>query len=216
MYPRFMSTWLVLLAVNSFTYASEEPPAVTTAPIYLPYYNEESWSLVRGSIISSNSKAKETTYTIFCPDTDDSNPPECDLSLEFPFVLAEGPDTVRFHGTHTSRLTANLECNLQGTTRATCSGYSSFNKGYNDGVHTGPTEVTWTSTYSGSDVEWGILTMGELPHDPDVVTEVSSTPTDFVSMPIATNGDNAGTGLRVNVRAALLTAGCTLMVGWLW
>jgi hypothetical protein len=49
-------------------------------------------------------EAKETTYTIFCPDTDDSDPPECDLSLEFPFVLVEGPDTVRFHGTHTSRL----------------------------------------------------------------------------------------------------------------
>lgn len=25
--------------------------AITTAPIYLPHYNEESWSLVRGSII---------------------------------------------------------------------------------------------------------------------------------------------------------------------
>uniref|UniRef100_A0A0D2XQV6 Uncharacterized protein n=1 Tax=Fusarium oxysporum (strain Fo5176) TaxID=660025 RepID=A0A0D2XQV6_FUSOF len=99
MSPRSKSIWLALLAVNSFAYAIEEPPAVTTAPIYLPYYDEDSWSLVRGSVISS--------------------------------------------------------CNLQGTTRATCSGYSSFNEGYNDGVHTGPTEVTWTSTYSGSEVEWG-------------------------------------------------------------
>ncbi|EWZ42180.1 hypothetical protein FOCG_02641 [Fusarium oxysporum f. sp. radicis-lycopersici 26381] len=214
MSPRSKSFWLALLAANSFAYAIEEPPAVTTAPIYLPYYDEDSWSLVRGSVISSDAEAKETTYTIFCPDTDDSDPPECDLSLEFPFVLVEGPDTVRFHGTHTSRLTANLECNLQGTTRATCSGYSSFNEGYSDGVHTGPTEVTWTSTYSGSEVEWGVLTMGELPHDPDPVTAVSSTPTDFVSMPIATNGDNAGASLDVSFKAALLAACCTLVVGW--
>jgi hypothetical protein len=28
-------------------------PTVTEAPIYLPYYDERSWSLVRGSIIST-------------------------------------------------------------------------------------------------------------------------------------------------------------------
>lgn len=98
------STWLALLALDSVAYAEQEPPTITTAPIYLPYYNEESWSLVRGSVISSDEEARETTYTIFCPDTDDSGPPECDLSLEFPFILVEGPGTVRFHGTHTSRL----------------------------------------------------------------------------------------------------------------
>ncbi|KAF4963691.1 hypothetical protein FSARC_8335 [Fusarium sarcochroum] len=219
MYLGRTSTWLALLAVNSVAYASEEAPAVTAAPIYLPYYNEEAWSLVRGSVISSDSDAKETTYTIFCPDLDDVYPPECDLSLEFPFVLIEGPDTVRFHGTHTSHLTASLECRLQGTTKATCSGHSSFNKGYDDGVHTGPTEVKWTSTYSGDEVEWGVLTMAELPHDTDPFTAASATPTDateFVSMPIATNGDSAGTNLPINVgRAAFLTVCCTLMVGWL-
>lgn len=98
------STLLALLAVNSVAYAEQEPPTITTAPIYLPYYNKESWSLVRGSIISSDEQAHETTYTIFCPDPNGSTPPECDLSLEFPFILVEGPDTVRFHGTHPSRL----------------------------------------------------------------------------------------------------------------
>lgn len=53
MYSGLASTWLALLAVNSVVYASEEPPAVTAAPIYLPYYNQESWSLVRGSVVSS-------------------------------------------------------------------------------------------------------------------------------------------------------------------
>ncbi|SPJ82436.1 uncharacterized protein FTOL_09841 [Fusarium torulosum] len=215
MYSGLASTWLALLAVNSVVYASEEPPAVTAAPIYLPYYNQESWSLVRGSVVSSNEEAKETTYTIFCPDTDDVYPPECDLSLEFPFIIVEGPDTVRFEGTHTSTLTANLACNLQGTTKATCSGYSSFNKGYHDGVHTGPTEVTWTSTFTGKDVEWGVLTMGALPHDPDLITAVSGTPSDFVSMPIASDGDSAGASLGVNRGVAILVAACALVAG-LW
>ncbi|KAF5670875.1 hypothetical protein FHETE_4323 [Fusarium heterosporum] len=215
MYSGLALTWLALLAVNSVAYASEEPPAVTAAPIYLPYYNEESWSLVRGSVISSNEEAKETTYTIFCPDDDAIYPPECDLSLEFPFVIVEGPGTVRFQGTHTSSLTANLACDLQGTTRATCSGYSSFNKGYNDGVHTGPTEVTWTSTFTGKDVEWGVLTMGQLPQDPDIVTAVSSTPSDFVSMPVSTADSNFGMSLNADTRVALLAA-CAVMAGWLW
>jgi hypothetical protein len=29
----------------------DEPPAPTTAPFYLPYYDKESWSIVRGSIL---------------------------------------------------------------------------------------------------------------------------------------------------------------------
>ncbi|KAM0298553.1 hypothetical protein HYE67_006118 [Fusarium culmorum] len=210
------STLLALLAVNSVAYAEQEPPTITTAPIYLPYYNKESWSLVRGSIISSDEQAQETTYTIFCPDPNGSTPPECDLSLEFPFILVEGPDTVRFHGTHPSRLTANLECSLQGTTEATCSGYSSFDEGYNDGVHTGPTEVVWKSTFTGEEAEWGILTMGPLPEDPDPVTAALTTPTEFVSLPLATDGSSSATGLDVNVmRITLVATFCMLVAGWL-
>ncbi|KAI1064931.1 hypothetical protein LB507_001063 [Fusarium sp. FIESC RH6] len=210
------STWLALMALNRVAYAEEEPPTITTAPIYLPYYSEESWSLVRGSVVSSDEEAQETTYTIFCPDQQGPNPPECDLALEFPFIIVEGPETVRFHGTHTSRLTANLECSLKGTTEATCSGSSSFDKGYNDGIHTGPTEVLWTSTFTGEDAQWGVLTMGPVPQDPDPVTAASTTPTEFVSLPLATDANSAATTLDVGVqRIVLLTAFCTLMAGWL-
>jgi hypothetical protein len=53
--------FLVLLALYpaDATAHGESPPAkaaiptVTAAPIYLPYYDERSWSLVRGSIIST-------------------------------------------------------------------------------------------------------------------------------------------------------------------
>jgi hypothetical protein len=100
-------------------------PTVKTAPVFLPHYDQDAWSLVRGSIISSvcrpilihltvpwslpadifflfvpqDASASETTYTIFCPT---ETPPACDLSLEFPFVIVEGPHTVKFHGTVTS------------------------------------------------------------------------------------------------------------------
>lgn len=46
-----------------------------------------------------NATASQTTYTIFCPT---ETPQACDLSLEFPFVVVEGPNTVEFHGTYTS------------------------------------------------------------------------------------------------------------------
>jgi hypothetical protein len=56
--------WLALLALAALhpanAMAHGEPPrakaasqTVTAAPIYLPYYDERSWSLVRGSIIST-------------------------------------------------------------------------------------------------------------------------------------------------------------------
>ncbi|KAF4976338.1 hypothetical protein FZEAL_6982 [Fusarium zealandicum] len=217
------SALLALLALSAAGSASEEPPTITTAPIFLPYYSEESWSVVRGSIVSSSAlqdaEAQETTYTIFCPDATDANPPECELSLEFPFVLIEGPETVRFHGTHTSTLTANLECTLHGKTEATCSGYSSFADGYDDGVNKGPTEVTWTSTFSGDEMEWGVLTMAELPHDPDSFTATWTTPTGvsgFVSVPLATDSDNAGANLRTDTtRAVFATTLCVIMASWL-
>ncbi|KAK1967117.1 hypothetical protein LY78DRAFT_19259 [Colletotrichum sublineola] len=148
------------LALLSFCFLSSNAvcadDTTTTVPIYLPHYDAKSWSQLRGSVISSN--AKETTYTIFCaPQT----PPNCDLAVEFPFVFAEGENTLQFHGTKTSTLIADLGCTLSGTTAATCSGYSSLKSGYINGKHTGPTEVSWTSTMTGSEVQWGVLTLVE-------------------------------------------------------
>jgi hypothetical protein len=154
--------WLVPLALPAACLPErrDDAPTPTTAPFYLPYYNEESWSLVRGSILGVDSAASETTYTIFCPE---QTPAVCDISLEFPFIVVEGPDTIHFHGTYTSTYIADLGCNLDGRTAATCSGYSSYKAGYTNAFHTGPTEVYWTKTLSGSDVEWGVLTLTDTP-----------------------------------------------------
>ncbi|RNJ55179.1 hypothetical protein D7B24_008875 [Verticillium nonalfalfae] len=141
-----------------------------TVPIFLPYYDAKSWSLVRGSVITS--KPDETTYTIFCaPQTT----PSCDLALELPFIFAEGDNTLRFEGTLTSTYTANLECKLGGTTAATCSAYSSLKSGFVAGLYTGPTEISWTSTLSGSEVQWGTLTLADQPSKTGTPDDVSGT-----------------------------------------
>ncbi|CAM1511337.1 Fc.00g088500.m01.CDS01 [Cosmosporella sp. VM-42] len=189
-FPRPQS--LVLLAVLRIgALAEEDAPAITTAPIFLPYYHEEAWSAVRGSVISINETARHTTYTIFCPDND---PPACDLSI------------------------ADLECTLDGTTAATCSGYSSYKAGYN--FHTGPTEASWTSTFSGSGVEWGVLTMAEKPKETDdswditAATAAWTTPatgsSGYVSIPQATSKEAAGVALGISWR---LVVGMVIGVG---
>ncbi|RDA92410.1 hypothetical protein CP533_4743 [Ophiocordyceps camponoti-saundersi (nom. inval.)] len=178
-------TLLVFRALGLAGHATAAPPTPTptaatptTAHIFLPYYPEEAWVPLRGSILSiarippfpsgvvpvecmyQNKKANETAYDIFCPA---QTPPPCDLSLDFPFIVTKGPSMVRFRGTLTSTYTANLECKVAETmTVATCSGYSSYKSGYTNGLITGPTEISWTSTLS-TDVEWGVLTLADKP-----------------------------------------------------
>ncbi|KAH6607683.1 hypothetical protein Trco_003996 [Trichoderma cornu-damae] len=178
--------------------AKAAAPAVTAAPIYLPYYDERAWSLVRGSIISTDPSASRTTYTIFCPM---QTPPACDLSLEFPFVIVEGPDTLEFHGTVTSTYIADVECDLNGTTAATCSGYSSYKSGYTNGHYTGPTQVSWTSTFTGSEVRWGTLTLADGPGataDGFDTGEALATPTAPSGMMYEPSPTSLGSNLRVS------------------
>ncbi|KID78984.1 uncharacterized protein G6M90_00g024600 [Metarhizium brunneum] len=162
----------LLKACNANDRGSTPTPTVTTAPIFIPYYSEEQWSAVRGSIVSMNQTATQTTYTIFCPT---ATQVACDLSLEFPFIIVEGPSTLKFHGTLTSTYIADLECNMKGTTAATCSGYSSYCSGYTNGKYTGPTEVSWTSTLTGSNIHWGTLTLADKPSETDDSLEVTAT-----------------------------------------
>ncbi|OAQ63132.1 hypothetical protein VFPPC_16429 [Pochonia chlamydosporia 170] len=167
---------LTLLALSTVCNADDDDstptPTVTTAPIFIPYYSEDQWSVVRGSIISTDTTATQTTYTIFCPT---ATQVACDLSLEFPFVIVEGPSTLKFHGTLTSTYIADLECKMNGTTAATCSGYSSYRSGYTNGKYTGPTEVSWTSTLTGSNVHWGTLTLADKPTETDDSLDVTGT-----------------------------------------
>lgn len=55
--------------------------------------------------------------------------------------------------------TASISCQLASTTAATCTEYSSFGPGFTKGNTTGPTDELRTATYSGTDVDWGVLTL---------------------------------------------------------
>ncbi|KAF9870337.1 hypothetical protein CkaCkLH20_12184 [Colletotrichum karsti] len=213
-YPQPFLALLSLCLLPATTLADD----ITTVPIYLPHYDAKSWSLVRGSVLASNDK--ETTYTIFCaPQT----PPNCDLALEFPFIFVEGQSTLQFHGTKTSTLIADLGCTLGGTTAATCSGYSSLKKGYSNGMYTGPTEVSWTSSLTGSEVQWGVLTIADKPQQTDDATPTTPPSDgnydDFLytgttpSVPAETNPSSAAS--RLGLCHALAASICTMFVAGL-
>ncbi|EFQ30920.1 hypothetical protein CGRA01v4_08672 [Colletotrichum graminicola] len=204
---------LLSLCLFSSNVVRADDTTTTTVPIYLPHYDANSWSQLRGSVISSNDK--ETTYTIFCAP---QIPPDCDLAVEFPFVFAEGESTLQFHGTKTSTLTADLGCTLSGTTAATCSGYSSLKSGYINGKYTGPTEVSWTSTMTGSEVQWGVLTLAQedaaatpaptkAPGDPDY-DDFLYTGTISSARPAETNPSAAS---RLHLGWALTASACSMV-----
>ncbi|KYK59491.1 hypothetical protein DCS_00621 [Drechmeria coniospora] len=225
-------TLLALLALCDSARANKRDSTPTstlsTVPIFIPGYGHDQWSLLRGSIISSTPTATETTYTIFCPV---QTPPACELSLEFPFIIAEGPGTLQFHGTLTStyiyggpltRLLgsiANLECKLDGTTAATCSGYSSFAPGYTSGQYSGPTEVSWTSTLSGTAVEWGTLTLTDMPTETgdrhDMIATLTLPTVASSVLPQSTGTTSAGAGTRPAASLALAVAAAGLLASQL-
>ena len=76
--------------------------------------------------------------------------------------------------TDQSASTADLNCVLAGTTAATCTGYTSYGSGFDEGSVTGPTQTRWTTTLSGSEVAWGILTLATPGSDP-LTTDIEGT-----------------------------------------
>lgn len=112
-----------------------------------------------------------------------------------------------------------MECEFNETTAVTCSGYSSFAPDYSNAPRKGPTELSWTTVLEGTDVEWGTLTMDEIPtRTADslgmTVTTVSQV---FESdeqyyIPEATGEPDAASGL-VSRMSAYAAALCSSMLG---
>ncbi|KAL2176808.1 uncharacterized protein P884DRAFT_244544 [Thermothelomyces heterothallicus CBS 202.75] len=140
----------------------------STVSVYLPEYGNSDWGALRGSIISSNNSV--TAYTVFCADQS----PNCHLAGEIPFVFTEGAHTLVYKGTDAGTLTADLECKLDGKTAATCTGSTSVGTSHREGQLTGPTETVWTSTFTGADVTWGVLTLST-PAPPPSTTGIDGT-----------------------------------------
>lgn len=105
---------------------------------------------------------------------------------------------------------ANVECELNNSTAATCSGYSSLKAGYTKGVYTGETEVSWTSTLKGTDAEWGTLTMDEPPSTTADIVDMTAT-----SETIPGDGDDETVDLNVTRSGAAGGPSCHLGLRWL-
>lgn len=123
-----------------------------TVSVYLPEYNDGDWEALRGSVISSDKTA--TAFTVFC-----AQAPACQIAGDLPFVFTQGAETLMFTGIAAGQITADLHCKLDGQTAAVCTGSTTFGHNFHEGSVSGPTQVAWTSTLSGSDVEWGVLTL---------------------------------------------------------
>ncbi|SPQ25232.1 7a14c49c-b90d-442b-97a8-75d98e959c6e [Thermothielavioides terrestris] len=137
--------------------ADNQTTTTTAVSVYLPEYSDSDWAALRGSIISSDESV--TAYTVFCAD----QAPSCQIAGALPFVFTEGAHTLVYTGSDPGTLTADLRCQLEGTTAATCTGSSSLGANDREGTLTGPTQVAWTKTFAAADVTWGVLTLSTPP-----------------------------------------------------
>ncbi|KAK0659758.1 hypothetical protein QBC41DRAFT_44621 [Cercophora samala] len=158
-----ISTWFCTAAVVAQAISGAH--GQSTVSVYIPGYGEAHWAALRGSIIGSDQSA--TTYTVFCAE----KAPSCQIAGDLPFVFTEGPETLKYGGIAPGTITADLECKLDGTTAATCTGSSSFGANHWEGTITGPTQTVWTETFTTPEVTWGALTLttpGPLPNTIDI------------------------------------------------
>ncbi|KAI1760914.1 hypothetical protein GGR53DRAFT_57520 [Hypoxylon sp. FL1150] len=176
---------VMLLSFAQHIQAQGQDP-ITTAPIFLPAYtNATVWSLLRGSILSTNDD--ETLYTIFCaPVTATTTAttttwasgeqgvfPACQIfddDGKFPFTFWEGPSTLQVEHTVEGSYAITEACNLAGTTAATCSGTTSVAATASlEALTDGPFESTLAPT-TLTEIAWGVLTLTE----PPLTTTVTS------------------------------------------
>lgn len=122
-----------------------------------------------------------------------------------------------------------LECELEEQTAATCSGYSSLKSGYVAGTNTGPTEITWESTFTGTDVVWAAITLtDEAPARTggvlaDITATAMETPTETVDGEVSTDDmiyptgsdEGAAAGVGGRIWAGVVGLGTAALVAML-
>lgn len=73
-----------------------------------------------------------------------------------------------------------ISCQLASTTAATCTEYSSFGSDYTRNNITGPAETSRTVTYSGSEVQWGTLTLSSTAPASNTAQVTGSSPVETI------------------------------------
>ncbi|KAI1371904.1 hypothetical protein F4677DRAFT_279607 [Hypoxylon crocopeplum] len=163
-FPRMWLTLLPLLLDLVQPVQAQDP---TTAFMFLPQYRLGAWDYLQGSIISTS--GTDTVYTAFCAPYIKASagyysPCTIEGTDKFPFIFTEGPATLHVGYTAESSYTIDLDCDLAGTTAATCRGTTSLAADFSVGPLNGPTAFTVPPvTLTGTDVEWAPLTLGEPP-----------------------------------------------------
>ncbi|KAK3307516.1 uncharacterized protein B0T15DRAFT_181178 [Chaetomium strumarium] len=211
--PAALLAWLCAAASSAL--------AQLTVSVFLPEYSDSDWVALRGSILSSSPLTtapqdnSATAYTVFCAE----QAPSCQIAGELPFVFTEGPHTLVYTGSDPGTLTADLRCELDGTTAATCTGSSSFGSNYRDGTLTGPTQTSWTKTFAAADVTWGVLaltTPGPLPGTTDIDGTVAATVTSSGSIPEpTTSGAHRQRRVRAGMAGSMFMMVVAVMLGFL-
>ncbi|KAM0448866.1 hypothetical protein ACHAO4_008091, partial [Trichoderma viride] len=87
-----------------------------------------------------------------------------------------------------------------------------YKSGYTNGPHTGPAQVSWTSTFTGSEVQWGTLTLADCPGATDGAADTSG----VIATPTAPSGmmyEPSPTSLGSNLRIPELRSLYGLMAG---
>jgi len=210
----------LLLATNAAVTYGQQLAKVTAVPVYLPEYEDSDWAALRGSVIGSDKSM--TTYTVFCAE----QAPTCRIAGDLPFVFTEGSESLKYGGTASSVITADLHCALDGTTAAVCTGSSTFGPSYMQGTLSGPTQTNWVKTFPEAEVTWALLTLAT-PGPAVGTTDIDGTPTgSLVSssggigitlVPTGESGANAaGKGRRGRrVRGAAAAAAVGLTAGFM-
>ncbi|KAK5660476.1 hypothetical protein OQA88_13024 [Cercophora sp. LCS_1] len=191
------------------TYLAAGVLGQTTVSVWLPAYSDSDWEALRGSILNSDQSA--TTYTVFCADV----APRCQIAGDLPFVFTEGPSTLKYTGAATGEITADLQCNLQAQSAATCTGSSSLGPNFHEGSVRGPTRTVWTSTFTGTNVAWGVLTLAT-PGSAAGTTDIDGTAVMTGAEPTSVLDLESGTGHLPTGRWLSVAAGAVAAVLLLW
>jgi len=98
---------------------------------------------------------------------------------------------------------------------AECTGYSSFADGVTQGPFKGPTETSWTTTFTGTAVRWGKLTLST---PPETTGTSDMTASDGLDATGSDAGVSGGTAATTELAESQASAGGPLeaAAAWRW
>lgn len=142
--------------------AGDSSPA-STVSVWLPGWDSASWKNLQGTIVTTI--GEDTSFSIFC---EAQTVEEC--IMIGPVTFTEGPKSLHYHYDD-STVSVDIECALEGTSAATCTGSTSRSL-----TTSGLAESVISSTvYTGSGLQWVPLVL-TTPPETTATLDVTATP----------------------------------------